>query len=193
MDKNNINWQMQDAQKEQRRKDRKEKWEKRGESFWKAFLFTENGKPKSGLILYTFCLSFVFLAIYTAAFYYSIEWLTPVMSGLPVFLSNLIQSLAASAVGLLAGWLLHLVLTDKRLVFGSHLWLALYAAAVCVTMLIMLRGTGGIPAFLTFYAWFVLIPLAVGLVVTYLMYRKDYVAPSSQQDVPDWKKYTQRR
>lgn len=193
MDNNHSNWQLEDAEKEQRKKARKEKWERREKNFWKAFLFTEDGKPKSGLMVYTFCLSFVFLAIYMAAFYYAIEWLTPVMSEWPVFLSNLTQSLAASAVGLMAGWVLHRVLTDKRLVFGSHLWLALYAVAVCITMMIILRGTGGIPAFLTFYAWFVVIPVIVGLAVTYVMYRKDYVAPASQDETPDWKKYTQRR
>lgn len=193
MDNNRSNWQLEDAEKEQRRKVRKEKWARREKNFWKAFLFTEDGKPKSGLMVYTFCLSFVFLAIYMAAFYYAIEWLTPVMSEWPVFLSNLLQSLAASAVGLLVGWVLHRVLTDKRLIFGSHLWLALYAVAVFITMLIMLRGTGGIPAFLTFFSWFVAIPVAVGLAATYLMYRKDYVAPSSKDEPPEWRKYTQRR
>ena len=193
MSNNNFNWQIEDAEKEQRRKARKEKWARREKSFWKTFLFTENGKPKSGLVLYTFCLSFVFLAIYMAAFYYAIEWLTPVMSGLPVFLSNLLQSLAVSAAVLLIGWLLHRLLKDKRLVFGSYLWLALYAVAVCITMMIMLRGSGAIPAFLTFFAWFVLIPLVLGLVMTYLMYRMDYVAPSSAPETPAWNKYTQRR
>ncbi len=193
MDNNNFNWKLEDAEKEQRRKARKEKWAQREKNFWKVFLFTEDGKPKSGLMIYTFCLSFVFLVIYMGAFHFAIEWLTPVLSGLPVFLSNLIQSLAASAVGLLIGWLLHLVLTDKRLVFGSHLWLALYAVAVCITMVILLREAGAISAFLTFYSWFVLIPLVLGLAVTYLLYRKDYVAPSSEEEAPAWKKYTQRR
>ena len=45
--------------------------------FWKAFLFTEDGKPKSGLMVYTFCLSLVYVPLYMAAFYFSIEWLTP--------------------------------------------------------------------------------------------------------------------
>lgn len=190
MDKNH--WGIEDAEKEQRKKASKAKWERRERNFWKVFLFTDEGKPKSGLILYTFCLSFVFLAIYITAFYFVIEWLTPVMEGFPVILSNLFQSLAATAVGLLIGLVLHLVLTDKRLVFGSHIWLAVYTVAVWITMLVILRGTGGIPTFLTFYAWFVLIPLAVALVVTFLLYRKDYVPPHSAPEVPKWKKRIQR-
>ena len=193
MGNNDFNWKLEDAEKEQRRKARKEKWAQREKNFWKVFLFTEDGKPKSGLMVYTFCLSFVFLAIYMAAFHYAIEWLTPVLSGLPVFFSNLIQSLSASVAGLLIGFLLHRVLTDKRLVFGSYLWLALYAVAVCVTMIILLREAEAISLFLTFYSWFVLIPLVLGLAVTYLLYRKDYVAPSPEEEVPAWRKYTQRR
>jgi len=186
------NWQLEDAEKEQRSKARKEKWEKREKNFWKTFLFTDEGKPKSGLILYTFCLSFVFVAVYIAAFYFAIEWLTPVMKGFPVILSNLLQSLAATAVGLVIGLFLHRVLPDKRLVFGSHIWLAIYTVAVWITMLIILRGTGGIPAFLTFYTWFVLIPLVVALTVTFLLYHKDYVPPTPAPEIPEWKKRIQR-
>ena len=43
--------QVRDIDKQRSRAQRKEKWEKREKSFWKAFLFTEDGKPKSGLIL----------------------------------------------------------------------------------------------------------------------------------------------
>lgn len=181
-----------EVEKEQRRKNRREKWAKREKGFWKAFLFTENGKPKSGLVIYTFFLSIAMLAVYLLAFNLIIEGLTPVMAGLPAFLSNLLQSLAAGAVMLLAAWVLHRVMKDKRMMFGAYLWLALYAAAVLVTILVMLRGTGAQPEFLVFFAWFVLIPLALGLTGTYLLYRRDY-APEVPGEEAGWKKYTDRR
>lgn len=181
-----------EVEKEQRRKERKEKWEKRERSFWKAFLFTEDGKPKSGLMVYTFFLSVALLLVYLFAFNYIIEGLTPVMAGLPVFASNLLQSLLAGAVILLVAFVLHRVMKDKRLMFGAYLWLAVYAAAVLVTMLILLRGTGAEPEFLVFFVWFVLIPLVLGLAVTYVLYRKDYVPEDPDQE-PDWKKYIKRR
>ena len=37
-----------------------------------------------------------------------------------------------------------------------------------------------------------LIPVILGLVVTYLLYRRDYVPPKREEDQP-WKKFTQRR
>ena len=169
-----------------------EKVTKAADSFWSAFRMTENGKPKSGLLVYTFCLSFVMLAVYGAAFFVVIEGLHNLTAGLPVFWGNLIQSLAAAIVGLLVSILLHFVLTDKRLMFGTYLWLALYAAACLITLLIYLRGTGAVGALMTFYGWFVVIPLALGLAVTYYLFRRDYVPPKPDDEL-DWKKSLQRR
>lgn len=169
-----------------------EKVTKAADSFWSAFRMTENGKPKSGLLVYTFCLSFVMLAVYGAAFFVVIEGLHNLTAGMPVFWGNLIQSLAAAIVGLLVSMLLHFVLPDKRLMFGTYLWLALYAVACLITLLIYLQGTGAVGALLTFYGWFVVIPLVLGLVVTHYLFRRDYVPPKPD-DEPAWKKSIQRR
>ena len=39
---------------------------------------------------------------------------------------------------------------------------------------------------------FILIPVLLGLAMTYLLYRRDYVPPKEDGEAP-WKKYTQRR
>lgn len=184
--------QIHDMDKQRSRAARKEKWEKREKSFWKAFLFTENGKPKSGLILYTFCLSFVFLLLYLAIFSLVLEYLGKPLEAVPAFWGNLLQSLAAGALGLACAWLAHRLLPDKRLIFGSYLWLALFALAAVITLLIMLRGTGASGGMLVFFGWFVAIPLAMGLAGSYALYRRDYAPAPAQEDAP-WKKYTQRR
>ena len=41
--------QIDQAERERRAKERKEKWARREKSFWKAFLFTEDGKPTADL------------------------------------------------------------------------------------------------------------------------------------------------
>lgn len=186
-------WNLEDAEREQRRAERKEKWDKREKKFWRAFLFTEDGKPKSGFLVYTFFLSVGFLFLHLLAFDCSIEWLTPVLASLPVFWSNLIQSLAASGAVLLVAVVLHLLLKDKRLMFGSYLWLAFYAAAMLVTMLVILRGTGAWREFLEFFGWFAAIPVALGLLVTGLLYRRDHVPVSNPTELEPWKRFTQRR
>lgn len=180
-------------EKERRRQARKKRWDDRSKRFWRSLLFTEDGKPKSGFFIYTFCLSIVFLGVYIAAFYYLVEWLAPVTERWPVFWGNLLGSLCASGVGLLIGFGLHRLLSDKRLMFGTHLWLAVYAAAAIVTMAILLRGTGAMREFLVFFTWFGLIPVALGLLVFYLLLRRDHHPAAPAEEEPEWKKYVRRR
>ncbi|MDD6679315.1 MAG: MFS transporter [Firmicutes bacterium] len=182
-----------EAEKEQRKKARREKWARREKSFWKAFLFTKDGKPKSGLLIYTFCLSFVFIGLYIAAFFYFIDWLSPSLETRSPLVSNLVVSAAVSAVGILTGWLIHHFSKEKRLFFGTFVWMAVYLVLVLITMLIMLRGTGAVEAFLYFYLWFMVIPVISGLPVSFLLYRKDYRPPVEQEEDKPWKQYTQRR
>lgn len=193
MDYNNdFERQIEDAERERRKKERKEKWAKREKSFWKAFLFTEDGKPKSGLMVYTFCLSIVFVLLYIGAFNLIINWLSPVTAEWPVFAGNLVQSLAAGVVGVLAALILHRIFSEKRLMLGTYLWLVGYILLVSVSMIFMLGEWEAFVAFLHFFAWFAAIPVALGLIVSYFLYRRDYVPPKREEDQP-WKKFTQRR
>ena len=59
----------QDFKKELRRAEREKEQARRVESFWDAFRLTENGHVKSTLLLNSFCLSILFLAVYGAAFF----------------------------------------------------------------------------------------------------------------------------
>ncbi len=189
----NFDRQIRDAEKERRSEERKKTWEKREKKFWRTFLFTEDGKPKSGFGIYTFCLSFVFLALYVLGFHLVTEYLTEPMAGWPVKLANLCQAMLAGLFGVALAWVIHRICSDKRLALGGHLWLAVYAVAVLIYMLFALRGTGATGVFLTFYGWFVVIPLCLGLLASYFMYRRDYRPPVQREEEPAWRKYTRRR
>ncbi|MCD8124746.1 MAG: hypothetical protein LUE23_06885 [Lachnospiraceae bacterium] len=76
------------SEQERKKHERKEKWNKRKNSFWKAFLFTKDGKPKSGFLVYTFCLSLVFLALYIISFAYVLTPLEAALTTLPTNASN---------------------------------------------------------------------------------------------------------
>ena len=183
----------QEAEKDKRKKARREKWARREKGFWKAFLFTKDGKPKSGLLIYTFCLSFVFIVLYIVAFFYFIDWLSPSLEGLSPLVSNLLLSVAVSAIGILIGATIHHFVREKRLFFGTFLWLTVYLLAVLITMLIMLRGTEAFDAFSYFFLWFMVIPVLTGLPVSFLLYKKDYAPPAKKEEDKPWKQYTQRR
>lgn len=176
----------------ERRKERQEKWKAREKSFFKAFLFTENGKPKSSLLIYTFCLSLLFLAIYGVALFTLIDWLEPLVHSWPPVVGNLLITLLASVIGILIGVILHTLFPDKRLLFGAHVWLALYALAALVTVLIFLRGDAGLGDFLVFFGWFFLPPVLLGGLVFWALFRRDYEPEVKPEALQPWQKYTRR-
>ena len=61
-------------------KEKRAKRQERADSFWSAFQFTENGKPKSSLIVYTFSLSILFAAAYFLCYEGAIRLLTGPLS-----------------------------------------------------------------------------------------------------------------
>ena len=174
-------------------KEKQAKRQERTDSFWSAFQFTENGKPKSSLIVYTFSLSILFAAAYFLCYEGAIRLLTGPLSSLPAWAGNLLIALLASAAGAAACCLPHRFFSDKRLVFGGHLWLCAYAAAVLAIMLVMLGFTEGFGSFLVFFAWFVLPPVAAGTGASALLYRRDRAKKPLAEQEPEWKKYVSRR
>ena len=186
--------QIEQQEREREREARAKRRDERAKRFWSTFLFTENGKPKSGLVIYTFSMSIVFLALYLLAFHLFTELLHPLTDRWPPLWGNLLTSLAVCAVVSAIGVVLHHLLPEKRLLFGTHLWLALYVAASIITMAILLRGSGAMREFMVFALWFALIPLAVSLPLFFLIYKKDYhppLPPAEEEEA--WKKYTRRR
>ena len=177
-------------------KERQARARDRADSFWSAFQFTENGKPKSGLAVYTFSLSVLFAAVYFLCYEAAIRLLTGPLSSLPAAAGNLIIALTASMAGAALCCLPHRFFRDRRLVFGGHLWLCLYALSVLIVMLILLGPAGGFVSFLTVFAWFVLPPVAVGTTASFLLYRRGKKAEAraeTEAEEPEWKKYVTRR
>ena len=174
-------------------KEREARRQARADSFWGAFRFTENGRPKSGFGVYTFSLSIAYVLVYLGCYEGAIRLLTAPLSGAPAWASNLVAALSASAVGALICCLPHRFFSDKRLVFGGHLWLCAYALAVLVIMLALLGFSEGYVGFLIFCGWFVLPPAALGTGVSALLYRRDHAPRRPAEAEPEWKRYVDRR
>ena len=174
-------------------KERQAKRQERADSFWSAFQFTENGKPKSSLIVYTFSLSILYAAAYFLCYEGAIRLLMRPLAALPAWGANLIVALLASAAGAALCCFPHRFFRDKRIVFGGHLWLCGYALAVLVIMLIMLGFTEEFLSFLVFFAWFALPPVILGTAASALLFRRDRIPASSENPEPEWKKYVNRR
>ncbi len=156
----------------------KEKWTRRGKKFLGIFAFTENGKPKSSLLIYTFCLSFVFVVLLIVAFWFLSEAQNAYLTALPVFWTNLAVSLGMSAFCMLTGYIMHHFMKDKRLLFVTYVWLAVYDVVTIIAQAIMLASEpGGFGIFMTFFVWVAIIPVICGLFFFYWLFKRDYKPP----------------
>ena len=129
----------QDFEKELQRAEREKARAQRADSFWNAFQLTENGHVKSTLLLNSFCLSIVFLAVYFAAFYLLADPIHALLSPAPLAVENLASALLPAAAGTAVCGLTHL-LCRPQTVLASYLWLLALAAAILIVMLLMLHG-----------------------------------------------------
>ena len=172
---------------------KEEKQRAKAEKFWEAFRMTENGKPKSSLGIYTFSLSVLFAAVYALCCEGAIRLLTEPLARLPAWGSNLVISLVSSGVGAALCCAPHRFMRDKRLVFGGHLWLCGYAAAILGIMLVMMGFSEAFGAFLIFFGWAVALPVALGTGVSAALFRRNRQPAKPAEPEPEWKKYVNRR
>ena len=145
-----------------RQKEIDERISKAADSFWGAFQMTENGKVKSTLLLYSFCLCWALLALYGGCFALFTPLLDGPLSGLPVALVNTVESLVPAVAGTAAASLAWLLPGDKRLLPAAYLWLAALMLASLIALVVMM-GLDSAGLVLQFFGMFVLAPLALGL------------------------------
>lgn len=163
---------------------------KAADKFWGAFQMTENGRVKSTLLLYSFCLCWVLLALYGGCFALLTRPLDTLLANfyLPVGLVNLIEALVPAIVGTAAASLVWLLPGDKRLLPAAYIWLALLMLA-CLIALIILMGLESAGLILQFFGMFVLAPLVLGLgssLLAYYLYWKK--RPPAETEARPWKR-----
>ena len=128
------------------------------DKFWGAFQMTENGRVKSTILLYSFCLCWVLLALYGGCFTLFTPWLENLLQGLPVGLITVIEALVPAAAGTAVAQLVWLLPGDKLLLLA------------CLIALIIMMGLESMGLILQFFGMFVLAPLALGLGASLLAY-----------------------
>lgn len=142
-------------------------------SFWDAFLMTENGKVKSTLLIYSFFLSVVYLAVYFAAFIFLLDPIHAMTDGAPMAAVYLAEALIPAVAGTAVCGLSWKLFRDKRLMPATYAWLVVMALVVLVTMLVLFGDDAGSRnLFLQFFALSVPAPLILGCGMTFLLYRR---------------------
>ena len=116
-----------------------EKVTKAADSFWSAFQMTENGKVKSTMLLYSFCLCWVFIAIYAASFAFLLDPLDALVSGAPGFVVHMVEAVVPALVGAVVCALPWPIIKDKRIIPASYTWIFLLSMACLIAMLVMMK------------------------------------------------------
>ncbi len=165
-----------------------EKKESKADKFWNIFLFTKNGKLKSTLIVNSFSLSLLFMAIYGLSYLMLID---PLENMLAARYGVALASFAESAVPALAGTVLccslFFVFRDKRLVPGAYVWLLLFSLFVLFYLLVTLQS-GDRGVFLSLYGMIVPAPLILGGGCRAYLYVKRKKEEPPVQELPRWKR-----
>ena len=160
-----------DYEKELHRAEQEKARAQKADSFWNAFRLTENGHVKSTLLLNSFCLSILFLAVYFAAFYLLTDPIHHLLSAAPRAVENLANALLPAAVGTAACALAQLFCHPRTVLAANRRLLAL-ALARLIAMLLILRGQEGTSLFLSLYTMLVPAPLVLGIVVSLWLLRR---------------------
>ncbi len=139
--------------------------------FWAALFLTEDGRPKSAMLLYSFCLSLLFVGVYALAYGFLIDKLELLFAAQPVPVRNILQSVLPGLAGSIVCCATWFLFKDKRLVPAAYLWLILYALAALVAM-VFLTGGEEYRIFLYFFAMLVPVGLVSGAAASFLLFRR---------------------
>lgn len=141
------------------------------DQFWRVLFLNEQGRPKSAMFLYSFCLSLLFFAVYAAAYFFLIDVLESAFAASSVPVRNILQAVLPGLAGTLVCCALFYAFPDKRLVPVAYLWLAAFALAALITMAFITEKEE-FQIFLYFYAMLIPAGLLSGGLISFLQFRR---------------------
>ena len=166
-----------------------EKVTKAADSFWSAFQMTENGKVKSTLLLYSFCLCWVFIAVYAALFVFLLDPLDALVSGAPGIVAHVVEAVVPALVGAVVCVLPWPIIKDKRIIPASYTWIFLLSLACLIAMLVMMKDEPEARnLFLQFFVPPVPAPIPFGGGLSAFLYRRKKKKPPAVKEAEPWKR-----
>ncbi|HBR01432.1 MAG TPA: hypothetical protein DD738_02345 [Ruminiclostridium sp.] len=136
--------------------------ESKADKFWGMFLPTKNGKLKSTLLINSFSVSLLFIAVYVSAYLLLIDPINSLVSGhispkTVSFFESIVPALIGSAICCSFDFLCN----DKRIVPFAYLWVFLYGFVLFVGIRKGLQSDA-VPIFLSLYRMVIVAPLIIG-------------------------------
>lgn len=151
------------------------KFSRKVDAFCKALFLTEEGKPKSAVLLYSFCMALLFFFIYLAADALFVALLKDVFTEAN-FLTTVVEYLLPGTVaGIVCVCFCFLFREKKNIVSSAFIWLCAITLAAMITMLFLCDPADGMFEY-RFFLLIVVLPflvfLAVGTAGTQVIVRK---------------------
>lgn len=148
--------------------------------FWSVLFLDENGRPKSAIFLYSFCLSLLFFVVYALSYGFLIDVIETALADQTVLVRNVFQSVLPGLAATVVCCAMFFLFPDKRLVPAAYLWLATYALAAVVTMLFITEKEE-FRIFLYFFAMLVPVGLISGGAISALLFRRSLKRKEKQK------------
>jgi hypothetical protein len=142
------------------------------DQFWRVLFLDEHGRPKSAMFLYSFCLSLLFLLIYSLSYFFLIDVIEKAMPNADVLLRNIAQSILPGLAGSVVCCATYFLFSDRRMVPLAYLWLVVFALLIFFTM-VLLISKDDFQVFLYFFAMLVPTGLISGGITSLLLLRRD--------------------
>lgn len=142
------------------------------DKFWSIFLFTKNGRVKSTLVIYSFSMSIVLIAVYTVAFSFLIDPLHLLFRASPAWIGDLFGSLLPALAGCALLCLLQKITDNKVFIPAAYIWLVVYALFILVWMMLSLETGDDREFFFALYVRLVPAPVIIGGACSWLLYLK---------------------
>ncbi|MDR0841778.1 MAG: hypothetical protein LBN26_10435 [Christensenellaceae bacterium] len=145
---------------------------KKLDHFWVGLFLTPEGRPKSAKLLYSFCLSIVFMAVYGLCYWFLIGPLHTAFAA-----NHTVELLATAVIPGLCGSIVcgafWFVFKDKSYPLTIYIWLIVYALAALAGMLFVIGRDGEmLKAFFSFFAQLVPTGLLSGAALSWYMYAR---------------------
>lgn len=154
---------------------------KKLDRFWSVLFLTPEGRPKSAVLLYSFCLSLLFVIVYGICYYFLIDVLENAFASSSTAVRNIFESLIPGVAGSIPCCALCFAVKDRRIVPAAYVWLCVYAAAALISMLFICEE-GEYSVFLYFFVMIVPAGLITGTAFTHHMYRRSMKLAAREED-----------
>ncbi len=157
------------------------KFRRKLDRFWSVLFLTPEGRPKSAVLLYSFCLSLLYVIIYGICYFFLIDVIENAFVSASAVMRNVFESVVPGVTGSIICCPLWFIVKDKRIVPAAFVWMCAYAVAALISMAFLCEGTE-YSIFLYFFAMIVPVGLITGTAFTHHMYRRNMKLAAVKED-----------